>query len=79
MTISRKDLEKLFQFATSQANFFINGNMYDQIDGIAMGSPFSLIFANIFMEIHEKGWIRDYSYGGLLYYKRYVDDIFFRN
>ena len=53
--------------------------MYDQIDGIAMGSSFSLIFANIFMEIHGKGWIRDYSYGGLLYYKRYVDDIFFRN
>ena len=24
----------------------------------------------------EKGWIRDYNYGGLIYYKRHVDDIF---
>ena len=24
----------------------------------------------------KNGWIRNYSYGGLCYYKRYVDDIF---
>ena len=30
----------------------------------------------IFMGYHEKRWIRNYNYGGLLYYKRYVDDIF---
>ena len=27
------------------------------------------------MGYHKKGWIRNYNYGGLLYYKRYVDDI----
>ena len=30
----------------------------------------------MFLRYHEKGWIRDNSYGSLLYYKRYVDYIF---
>ena len=50
--------------------------MYDQVDGVAMGSPLAPNLANIFMGHHEKGWIRNYIYGELLSYKRYVDDIF---
>ena len=50
--------------------------MYDQVDGVAMGLPLAPILANIFIGYHEKGWIRSYNYGGLFYYKRYVDDIF---
>ena len=50
--------------------------MNDQVDGAAMGLPLAPILANIFMEYHEKKWIRSYNYGGLFYYKRYVDDIF---
>ena len=76
LKINRKDSKKLFQFAISQTNFHFNGSMYDQVDGVAMGSPLAPILANIFMGYHEKGWIKNYSYGGLLYYKRYVDDIF---
>ena len=76
LKIRRIDLQKRFQFATSQINFLFNGNMYHQIDGVVMGSPLAPILDNIFMGYHEKGWIRDYSYGSLLYYKRYVDDIF---
>ena len=44
--------------------------------GVAMGSPLAPILANFFIGYHEKGWISNYNYGGLLYYKRYVDDIF---
>ena len=51
--------------------------MYDQIDEVAMGSPLAPIFANIFMGYHEKEWIRNYNYGGLFYYKRYVDNLQF--
>ena len=76
LKISRKDLQKLFQFAISQANFLFNGNIYNQVDGVAMGFPLAPILANIFMEYHEKGWIRNYNYGGLFYYKSYVNDIF---
>ena len=41
-----------------------------------MGSPLAPILASIFLGYHEKGWIRNYNYGALLNYKRYVNDIF---
>ena len=28
------------------------------------------------MGYHEKEWISNYNYGGLFYYKKYVEDIF---
>ena len=56
LKISRKDLQKLFQFATNQTNFLFNGNMYDQGDGVAIGSPLAPTLANIFMVYHEK-WL----------------------
>ena len=34
LKISKIDLKKLFMFATSQAHFMLNGNCYDQIDGV---------------------------------------------
>ena len=54
LKIRRKDLQKLFQFATSQTNFLFNGSMYDQVDGVAMGSPLAPIHANIFMDITKR-------------------------
>ena len=39
LKLSRTDLTKLFSVATSQTNFLFNGKMYDQIYGVAMGSP----------------------------------------
>ena len=43
--ISRKDLHKLFQFAISQNDFPFNGNMYDQVEGVAMSSAFFRCFS----------------------------------
>ena len=76
LKISRKDLGKLFQFATSQTNFLINGNLYDQVDGVAMGLPFSTYSSQYFHGISWNEWIRSYNYGVLLYFKRYVDDLY---
>ena len=39
LNITRKELKKLFLFATSQSHFIFNSRFYNQIDGIAMGSP----------------------------------------
>ena len=61
LKIIKKDLQKVFHFATSQTNFLFNGNMYDQIDWNAMGLPLAPILANIFMMCYKKGWIRDYN------------------
>ena len=35
--ITKKDLKKLFQFATSGTHILFDGNYYDQIDGVAIG------------------------------------------
>ena len=45
LKISRKDLQKLFQFATSQTNFLFNGSTYDQVDSdIVEQSELSLLW-----------------------------------
>ena len=36
--ITRKQLTKLFEFATSRTHFLFNAKYYDQIDFVAMGS-----------------------------------------
>ena len=37
--LSDTELRDLFSVATAQTHFLFNGSFYDQIDGVAMGSP----------------------------------------
>ena len=74
--ISRSNLKKLFIFATKQTHFRFNEVLYDQVDGVAMGSPLAPAFANLFLGIHENNWLKDQSASKVLFYQRYVDDIF---
>ena len=46
LNITKKELKKLFLFATSQTHFIFNGKFYNQIDGVAMGSPLAPVLAN---------------------------------
>ena len=73
---SREDLTRLFEFATLGTNFLFEGIMYDQVDGVAMGSPLAPILANLFMGHHERRWIETFVGDKPRVYKRYVDDIF---
>ena len=75
---SRSDLKGLFLQATSQTHFLFDGTFYDQIDGVAMGSPLGPTLANLFMGHHEKNWIDQFprDKGTLIFYRRYIDDIF---
>ena len=73
--ISRAELKELFQFATSQSHFLFDGNFYDQIDGVAMGSPLGPVLANLFMAVKEKEWLESCE-NPPSFYRRYVDDIF---
>ena len=52
LNITRKELKKLFLFATSQTHFIFNSKFYNQIDGVAMASPLAPVLANIFMGFH---------------------------
>ena len=69
--ITKKELKKLFRFPTSQT-FVHNSKFYNQLDGVAMGSP---VLANIFMGFYESKWLNEYNLNKPKFYFRYVDDI----
>ena len=73
--ITKKDLKKLFEFATSGTHILFDGNYYDQIDGVAMGSPLGPVLANLFMGFYEKQWLKEFNFCKVLLYHCYVDDI----
>ena len=75
LNITRKELKKPFLFATSQTHFMFNSKFYNQIDGVAMGSPLAPVLANIFMGFHESKWLNEYNLNKPKFYLRYVDDI----
>ena len=45
---TKHELHKLFRIATSETYFTFNGSIFDQIDGVAMGSPLASVLANFF-------------------------------
>ena len=47
-------LKKLLIICTQESHFQFNGKYYEQIDGVAMGSPLGPLFANIFMDEFEQ-------------------------
>ena len=78
LKLSESELRSLFTVATAQTHFLFNGSFYDQIDGVAMGSPLAPVLANIFMGHHEKLSLENLNFQGseILFYRRYVDDTF---
>ena len=75
-TFSAKELKDLFHIATAQSHFSFNGSFYDQVDGVAMGSPLAPVLANLFMGHHEWVWLQNFGLTEVLFYRRYVDDTF---
>ena len=75
LNITKKEFKKLFLFATSQTHFLFTNKFYNQIDGVAMGSPLAPVLANIFMAFYESKWIYGYNLNKPQFYLRYSDDI----
>ena len=72
--ITKADLVELLNIATKNQLFQFEGNLYEQVDGVAMGSPLGPLMANAFMcsieeRLQDQGKMPDF-------YKRYVDDTF---
>ena len=67
----------MLELAINDSFFIFDGQYFEQIDGLAMGSPLSPTLANIFLCHHESQWISDCPNSFKpKYYKRYMDDTF---
>ncbi len=74
--LKRDELKRLLIICAQESHFQFNDEYYDQVDGLAMGSPLGPLFANIFMSHLEKKHMGTPKKLGVLMWKRYVDDVF---
>ena len=74
--LSREQFRKLLCCCVKQNHFMYEDSVYDQVDGVSMGSPLGPVMANIFMSHFEHNALCDYTGNKPFMYKRYVDDTF---
>jgi hypothetical protein len=73
--MTREILKKLV-ICTKESHFQFNGRFYEQIDGVAMGSPLGPLFANAFMSDFEEKHIGKLREMSLNIWLRYRDDVY---
>ena len=69
MKLKRDILKQLFLLATAQTHFCFQSAYYDQVDGVAIGSPLTPELANVFMGHHEKIWLKQYEGPSVNFYR----------
>ena len=75
--LSKDEFRTLLALATKESLILFDGCYYQQIDGVAMGSPLGPTLANIFLCFYEQDWLSSCpSDFKPVFYKRYVDDMF---
>ena len=75
--ISKNQFGKLLRAALSNNYFLFEDIVYQQVDGVAMGSTLGPSLANAFLAHYEQIWLNDCPDDFKpVYYKRYVNDIF---
>lgn len=72
LNLTITDLVDLLSVATKGQLFQYNGALYEQTDGVAMGSPLGPLLANVFMSSIEENLEREGKLPS--FYQRYVDD-----
>jgi hypothetical protein len=71
------ELRKLLEIALFDCYFIFDNELYQQVDGVSMGSPISPVLANIFLCDFEKRFLDTCpAEFRPSFYKRYVDDTF---
>ena len=74
--MSPRIMDDLLRICTTEAPFrHIDGSVYNQKDGLAMGGPLSCTMANFYL-CHVENQIMESSVTKPTLYCRYVDDIF---
>ena len=72
LSLTRAGLKQLLEIAAKNQLFQFNGHLYEQKDGVAMGSPLGPLMANSFLcNIEET---LEHNNRLPSFYKRYVDD-----
>lgn len=74
-TLDVPDIVQLLRLCLETAYFRVDGKFYRQKWGTAMGSPVSVVVANLFMESLEQSALQSFPHP-IKYWRRYVDDTF---
>ena len=73
--VKKRSLKKLLIDACTKTSFIFNNKIYEQKDGVSIGSPLGPVLANIIMTDLEKNVIKKFVDNGTIkFYGRYVDD-----
>ena len=56
--LSKVEFKELLSLATKELHFIFNGQLYKQVDGVAMGSTLAPTLANAFLVHFEKNWLQ---------------------
>jgi hypothetical protein len=74
-SLSKRSLKKLILDSCNKTAFSFNNNLYEQFDGVSMGSSLGPVLANIIMtELENKVISKLVSDNTIKFYIRYVDD-----
>ena len=77
MGLLKKDFKQLLTLSVKSSCFVFNNVYYQQVDGVAMGSPLGPTLGNLFFVNYESKWLKECSVQfAPKYYPRYVDNIF---
>jgi hypothetical protein len=75
--LSSSQYKILLNLALTDSVFLFNGDIYKQIDGLAMGNPIAPSVANIFMSHLEEQYLTNCpTQHKPIFYRRYLDDTF---
>ena len=70
----QRKFKSLLEATCMDTYFLFNDELYLQVDGVAMGSPISCTFANLFLGFYEQKWLEECPIDFKpIFYKRYVD------
>ena len=73
--LKRAELKELLEMCTKEMHFTFDGKVYQQTDGVCMGSPLGPVLANVFM-VHLEETIVPKLEDSMPEWRRYVDDTF---
>ena len=74
-SLTKKEMKELLLLCTKNVHFTFNGQIYIQVDGVAMGSPLAPLLADIFMIELERLLIPNLR--KIKFWRSYVDDTCF--